>query len=412
MSHEYLPSVSLVVPTLREAENLPPLLEAVSVVREEHALDLEVWIMDDDSRDGTVAAVEAMGLSWVHLVVRTRAPGLCEAVLDGISRASGRVVVVMDADGSHSPAVIPSLVRAVAGGADFAIGSRYAPGGAVDPGWGILRMLNSRVATLLARPLTSARDPMSGFFAIARERVLDARERLSPVGYKIGLELIVRCGCEQIAEVPIAFARRERGRSKLTIREQLRYLEHLRRLYLSSRPGSASALLFGLVGASGAVVNLAVAALLALSGAGDRAAIGGGIMASVCSNFALNRRLTFPWARSGPVLKQFAGFAAASSAGLLVNYLVSVAMRVNAGVPLSLAVCSGIAAGMGLNYLASRFVVFRQTTSGGITPLPSAATMAAGRRSRQTSGGAHSPGRRLRPSARQTHTSRRESALR
>lgn len=360
MNAEHLPSISLIVPTLREAANLPALLCAVSCVRDEQALDLELWVMDDDSRDGTIEAVREMGLSWVHLVVRTGRQGLSEAVVEGMLRAQNEVIVVMDADQSHSPAVIPSLVAAVAGGADFAIGSRYTPGGAVDPGWGMLRMLNSRVATLLARPLTAARDPMSGFFAIERERVLAARERLDPVGYKIGLELIVKCRCTRIAEVPITFGRRQYGSSKLTLAEQLRYLSHLRRLLIHHRPNLATATQFALVGASGAVVNLAVATLLAAIGAGDRAAIAGGIAASVCSNFVQNRRFTFPWARSRPVVRQFAGFVAASSAGMMVNYVVSAWARIAAGIPLLPALCVGIAAGMILNFVASRFLVFRK----------------------------------------------------
>ena len=96
--------------------------------------------------------------------------------------------------------------------------------------WGLFRFLNSQVATLLARPLTSISDPMSGFFALPRSVFERAREP-SPLGYKIGLELLVRCEARNVREIPIHFANRTRGESKLTAKQQLLYLQHLARLY-------------------------------------------------------------------------------------------------------------------------------------------------------------------------------------
>src|SRR5208337_1975571 len=93
------------------------------------------------------------------------------------------------------------------------------------------RWLNSRVATILARPLTSVRDPMAGFFCLARATFESGRD-FNPIGYKIGLELIVKCGCEKVVEVPIHFEDRQFGESKLTFKQQLLYLQHLRRLYM------------------------------------------------------------------------------------------------------------------------------------------------------------------------------------
>src|SRR5206468_1320118 len=114
--------------------------------------------------------------------------------------------------------------------ADFVVGSRYASGGTTADDWGFLRALNSRIATLLARPLTSIKDPMSGFFALPQS-VFRRAENPSPLGYKIGLELLVRCRCENVVEVPIHFANRLHGESKLTLGQQLLYLQHLTRLY-------------------------------------------------------------------------------------------------------------------------------------------------------------------------------------
>src|SRR5205814_2934642 len=135
------------------------------------------------------------------------------AVLHGARLAQHPVIIVMDADLSHPPEAIPALLAAL-GSSDFAVGSRYVPGGSTDDRWSLGRAINSRLATCLARPLTRVRDPLSGFFALRRS-TLDAAGPLNPLGYKIGLELLVKCPCRAIAEVPIHFASRARGRSKL-----------------------------------------------------------------------------------------------------------------------------------------------------------------------------------------------------
>src|SRR5262249_50588976 len=143
----------------------------------------------------------------------------------------GSIFVVMDADLSHPPERLPDLVTTLQSeGTDFVIGSRYVPGGGTDENWGLFRWLNSKFATLLAWPLTSTHDPMAGFFAIRRS-TFESAAPLDPIGYKIGLELIVKCRCRTIKEVPIRFRDRMLGKSKLSLKEQLNYLRHLRRLY-------------------------------------------------------------------------------------------------------------------------------------------------------------------------------------
>jgi dolichol-phosphate mannosyltransferase len=143
------------------------------------------------------------------------------------------VFVVMDADLSHPPETIPELVRTLRDmGADIVIGSRYVPGGATERRWGILRRLNSRMATLIARPLTRVRDPMAGFFAISRA-TLSAARPLDPIGYKILLELIVKCDYQQVIEIPIEFRDRQHGQSKMSVREQANYVRHVARLVRS-----------------------------------------------------------------------------------------------------------------------------------------------------------------------------------
>jgi hypothetical protein len=105
------------------------------------------------------------------------------------------------------------------------------PGGSTETEWGLFRQVNSWVATLLARPFAGkVSDPMSGFFALRRE-TYERAQRLTPLGYKIALELMCKCRVNRVREVPIHFALRQKGQSKLTIKQQFRYLEHLSRLY-------------------------------------------------------------------------------------------------------------------------------------------------------------------------------------
>jgi dolichol-phosphate mannosyltransferase len=350
----------VIVPTYREAGNIPALVARLDAVRTDHDLELELVLADDNSRDGTEEAVADAGKAWVRLLVRTTDRGLSPAVLDGLRAATHDTLVVMDADLSHPPEKIPELLAALEGGADFAIGSRYAPGGSTDAEWGLFRWLNSRVATVLARPLTSVRDPMSGYFALGRSTLARARE-LNPIGYKIGLELLVKCGCNRVAEVPIHFADRTVGESKLTLKEQIKYLQHLRRLLIFKYPNWSYLLQFAAVGLSGTFVNLAVLTLLVWAYVPDAAALAGGVIVSFLSNFWLNRRFTFSYARQGPLLAQFAGFAGASALGLVTNYAVALAFRQNFPVvPIQVAACVGIVAGMGLNYVMSRYLVFRK----------------------------------------------------
>ncbi|MEL7218212.1 MAG: glycosyltransferase family 2 protein [Pseudomonadota bacterium] len=358
-----LSPVSIIVPTYQEVENIPHLIARVDAMRRDNNMTLELLFMDDDSQDGSVEAVEASGHDWVRMIVRTSDRGLSRAVVDGFRAARYPALVCMDCDLSHPPEIIPRMMLALSSGQQFVVGSRYVPGGSTDDDWGFLRYLNSQIATLLARPLTNVRDPMSGYFAMRKSDFAQAKS-LNPVGYKIGLELITKCGFENVAEVPIHFTDRVHGESKLTFKEQLKYIQHLRRLYIHKFENSMSLLQFLAVGASGVVVNLFVLTLLLALGTPGWFALAGGIGVSLCTNFLLNRRLTFSYARFGPILRQFAGFLAASSLGLTINYAVSLWTLSRASDDMAyapqLAALTGIACGMAFNYIGNRFFVFRK----------------------------------------------------
>jgi dolichol-phosphate mannosyltransferase len=123
------------------------------------------------------------------------------------------------------------MVEALNSGSDFVLASRYTKGAGIEQDWGPHRQVISRLATLLARPLTSVTDPMSGFFALPRAEFLRAT-KLTPLGYKMALEFLVKLDPKRLTEIPIHFAKRRAGKSKLSLGVQLQYLRHLLRLYL------------------------------------------------------------------------------------------------------------------------------------------------------------------------------------
>ncbi|MGC8874753.1 MAG: polyprenol monophosphomannose synthase, partial [Chloroflexia bacterium] len=182
--------VSVVVPTFNEAEALPELVRRLFAALGASGREAEMVIVDDSSPDGTGQIAETLARQYpVRVLHRPPRSGLASAVLEGLTHAAGRILVVMDADLSHPPEVVPRLVEAIESGAELAIASRYIPGGGVGT-WPWHRRLVSRVANLLARPFVPIRDATSGFFALRREVIEGVA--LDPIGFKIGLEIMAK----------------------------------------------------------------------------------------------------------------------------------------------------------------------------------------------------------------------------
>lgn len=227
--------LSIIVPTYKEAINIPILAKEIFRImeRESFSNEWELIIVDDDSNDGTAETCRKLidEGNPIKIIIRKTERGLSTAVLEGFRQARGEVFVVMDADLSHPSDAILLLYKSVLKGAEFAIGSRYIVGGNTDDKWTAYRYINSKVASLLSRPLVNLSDPMSGFFALPMHVWERGKNRLSPVGYKIGLELIVKCRPKTIKEIPIHFSTRKFGKSKLSVKQQLLYLYHIASLY-------------------------------------------------------------------------------------------------------------------------------------------------------------------------------------
>jgi dolichol-phosphate mannosyltransferase len=148
--------------------------------------------------------------------------------VEGFGASSAPVVGVMDADMSHPPSLLPRMFATMQrSAADVVVASRYVAGGGTR-NWPIVRLMMSKLACVLARPLTPVRDATSGFFLIRKD--IAQGVRISAGGFKICLELLVRGRPKSVIEVPYVFAGRTAGESKMNLREALGYLVQLRDL--------------------------------------------------------------------------------------------------------------------------------------------------------------------------------------
>lgn len=360
--------ISIIVPTYKEAGNIPVLVSRIHDVMHKAKLQYQVVIVDDNSQDGIVEAVDALKKKKfpVTLKVRTDEKGLSSAVIAGFSLATGDIFLVMDADLSHPPEKIPELVNPIIEGkAEFVIGSRFVPGGTALH-FDLYRKANALLSKILAYPFTRVKDPMAGFFAFP-SRIIKKETPLNPLGFKIGLELLVKCAPAKVIEIPIQFQERLYGESKLTFKQQFLYIVHLMRLFRFKYRGLSEFFRFGAIGASGMVVDLSFVFITKeLLGLPFRIARVIGFVFALTSNFFLNRHFTFEHGKSGNVCRQYAGFFSVSLMGFAVNWFLSVYLyEHHAFFHTHYLVASflGILGGMMINFTGSKFFVFRRKGS-------------------------------------------------
>jgi dolichol-phosphate mannosyltransferase len=240
----------VVVPTYLEVENIETYLRRLRAA----VPTADVLVVDDSSPDGTADAAKmvAAELGQIEVLVRPAKTGLGNAYRAGFGRGLERgyeVLVQMDADLSHEPAALPTLLRALDDGADFVIGSRYVPGGSI-PHWPFHRRALSRYGNLYTRfalrmPLS---DATSGYRAYTADivRAIDlVNTKANGYGFQIELAYRVSRRGGRVAEVPITFTDRVRGKSKMSwsiIAEEMWFVtgwgvrDRLRRLTRRSRP--------------------------------------------------------------------------------------------------------------------------------------------------------------------------------
>jgi dolichol-phosphate mannosyltransferase len=251
------PTISIVVPTRNESENIAPLLERITGSVGE--LAVEVIFVDDSSDDTTQVIMNVAPEYGLPTKVVARPPerrnGLGKAVVEGMRVARADWICVMDGDLQHPPEVIPQLLaRAESKGATLVAASRLRAGGSVD-GLSPRRQFVSHALALTSRVafpkrLHEVTDPLTGFFLVRRELV--DFDSLQPEGFKILLEILVRTPSLVIAEVPFAFGARQHGTSKANTTEVVRLAKQMFKLAVSTR---RHLLKFLAVGISGIFIN-------------------------------------------------------------------------------------------------------------------------------------------------------------
>ena len=292
-------TISIIIPTYNEKDNIAPLVARIHQALSGY--NYEILLVDDGSKDGTIEVASSLASRYpIKVIVRQKERGLATAVVHGLKFATGEIIGVMDADLQHPPEVIPELLKALQGGVDMVVASRYVEGGGCRH-WGLSRKVISRAALMLSHLLLPAtrqvKDPLSGFFMFRRQNIAPAK--LKPIGYKISLEIMLAGRFQRVVEVPYVFEDRSAGKSKLRPQQQIDYLRHL--LSLMTRTGELRRFIrFCVVGLSGIIVNQGLLWLLT-EFAGLRYYVSAliGIEASIVSNFILNDYFTFADRRTG-----------------------------------------------------------------------------------------------------------------
>ncbi len=227
---EKQPTLSLVVPTYNERENIPILFARV---KKSCNFSFELIVVDDSSPDGTAEVAQELGRRYSNVKVCKRSGklGLSSAVLHGFDNARAGILAVIDADLQHPPEILSKMYQEMFRGNDLVVASRYVEGGRIE-NWKLSRRLFSKAAITLAHILLPSsrriKDIMSGCFMIRKEVLRETK--LNPLGFKILLEILSRCKYNKITEIPYTFTNRINGRSNLNSREIQNYLILLCRL--------------------------------------------------------------------------------------------------------------------------------------------------------------------------------------
>jgi dolichol-phosphate mannosyltransferase len=357
------PELAIVVPTFNERDNIKAVIRLV-----EEALPQTAWelvFVDDNSPDGTAELVREIAQkdSRIRCVHRYGRRGLSSACVEGIMATASPYVAVMDADLQHDERVLPQMLAVLKNQeVDLVVGSRYTEGGGVG-NWDRKRVAMSQFATHLANRITgvTVSDPMSGFFMLRREVLLDALPRLSNIGFKILLDVLASSTRPvRLAEVPYEFRVRQHGESKLDALVLWEYLL----LILDKTVGRfvpVRFLSFAMVGGSGVIVHMAVLTLLFIGlGASFTVAQACATAVAITSNFLLNNTLTYRDRRltGKKLLLGWLSFNLVSATGALANVGIASWMFEQNTMWLVSAL-AGIAVGVVWNYAVSSVITWR-----------------------------------------------------
>jgi dolichol-phosphate mannosyltransferase len=297
--------VVLILPTYNERENITVLLDALIKSADsvkKHSIDY--LVVDDTSPDGTQDVVEKYRTKAKNVYcISGKKEGLGKAILRGLLYATevmhADIIVQMDADLSHDPAVVPSLIAAVDAGADFGVGSRYIPGGSIPQNWGIHRKIFSILGNAIVRfglGHPEVHDWTGGFRAYRSsfpKKLFKDLEQYNGYVFQIAfLHKAILRGAK-ITEIPIHFTDRKYGHSKIAPTE---YIKNVL-LYVGTsrwndiRHGSFGK--FCVVGGIGFIINTVFLEIFVRFGLHPSLSSALGAECAIVSNFILNNSWTF-----------------------------------------------------------------------------------------------------------------------
>ncbi|MCI5167229.1 MAG: glycosyltransferase family 2 protein [Candidatus Electrothrix sp. GM3_4] len=220
------PLLSVVVPCYNEIDNVEELTHRLAETLQ--GISWEVIFVDDDSPDKTSQKVADLAFQnpRVRLIHRIGRRGLSSACVEGMLSSSAPYLAVMDGDLQHDETLLPDMLTVLRSQQlDIVVGSRYTDGGDIGE-WDAKRAAYSRFATRISRYFTQTEltDPMSGFFMIRREAMMQRVRKLSSVGFKILLDLFASSSTPmRFLELPYTFKARHAGESKLGTRALLEF---------------------------------------------------------------------------------------------------------------------------------------------------------------------------------------------
>ena len=407
-SNAKLPSLSIIIPTYNESENILKLIQEIKGNLPSNIIT-EIIVVDDNSPDGTGKIVENYVKNHINIDVplqqqfhskddnqtclvrvihRRNKTGLIPAILEGIESSKGENILIMDADFSHPPETIPHLVEELRQDPNcIVIASRYISSGSIV-GWPYKRRVISRGAAKIARhglKVRNVTDPMSGFFAFPRHVIENIK--FDTKGFKILLEILVKSRDIRVKEVPYTFHDRKSGQSKMNFNVILDYAGSVWQLYRYGQKSKrriqkkeekrksvlflSKASRFYTVTASGLLINYLLSFMLAdniaysvksLSNQWYLQATLIGIIISITSNFFLNKIWTFEDRDLSVVktLKQYGSFAGISAVGAAIQLLLLYLLVVEYGLQYRISLILAVAIASMSNFLLNKKWTFRE----------------------------------------------------
>lgn len=356
--------LAIVLPTYNESANVRPMIDRLA--RTLAGIRYEVIFVDDDSPDGTAELVRRLERDHDNLRVMHRIGrrGLASACIEGILAAAAPIVAVMDADMQHDESILPEMLRRMNDEKlDLVVGSRNIEGGSMGEfaAWRVkLSQLGRRLSLMGAEHELS--DPMSGFFMVRVSSFERFAHRLSAIGFKILLDVVLSAGPGlRIGEVPYRFRLREHGESKLDMMVGLEYFQLLVDKHLGNLV-NLRFILFGLVGAFGVGVHLLILnALLRFGQMNFAKAQTLTTFVVMMLNFVLNNTVTYRdrRLRGWRFLRGLVTFCLACGLGVIAN--VAIANEAfHRGLPWWLAALIGLLFTSVWNFAVTSMTTWRQ----------------------------------------------------